>query len=105
VAWGRREGSTRDEWIDDDGGLVEGGDDDAMQRWWGPLRAAVLVGRPEEMKEAEAEAFLEWMRMALRWLPEDGASAGELLRAEWLVRDWDRQEPECPSKPEMRPGR
>ena len=53
-----------------------------------PTKAALKVPHywewEENLEGSEQEAFLDFMRSMLRWLPEDRLSAEELLQHKWL---------------------
>ena len=91
-AWPRKE-----DFLDDDGEELPDVDDDGNplpeeeekpRRWEGRLSQVLRKQKPHGMGEEEVVAFERFMEMCLKWLPEERASAEELLTSEWLTREW-----------------
>ncbi|PWY91764.1 kinase-like protein [Aspergillus sclerotioniger CBS 115572] len=61
---------------------------DASGQWKGlvPIPKYDLGSREERLENSEKEDFLRFLRRMLRWLPEERATAKELLFDPWLMR-------------------
>ncbi|PLN84281.1 kinase-like domain-containing protein [Aspergillus taichungensis] len=51
-----------------------------------PVPEITLESRAEKVEGDDKEGFLRWLRMALRWNPQDRPTALELLYDEWMMK-------------------
>lgn len=51
-----------------------------------PIPDITLESLAEGIEGEDKEGFLRWLRMALRWVPEERSTSSELLFDEWLMK-------------------
>ena len=94
-AWSRKA-----DFLDEDGEELPDVDDDGdpmpeeeekQRKWEGRLSQVLRRQIPEGMGEQEMVAFEKFLEMCLKWLPEERASAEDLLKSEWLMGEWKEQ--------------
>ena len=51
-----------------------------------PIPDITLTSLAEKVQGEDKEGFIRWLRMALRWNPQDRPTALELLYDEWLLK-------------------
>lgn len=61
-------------------------DESGKRKEVAPIQDITLEGLAEDVQGEDKEGFLRWLRMALKWNPEDRATALELLYDEWLMK-------------------